>query len=151
MKYKVFKATNWAEVENAAAISQRCIRPESESAPHGSNWAKAEETWETMQDTVLYFIIQEDSYAYEVKGYVRLFNTTPGMGNPTWVLDFMWPISSDVVALVAEKVTGNIMVKNCFGGDPLSSHWPKVTLSLAVPEAPYRVQTDRICDWLLVN
>ena len=150
---KVVRATDWSQVEKAAAITKRCIEPEKEESLAGRNWDKAKETWDTLGGNVVYFIISQELYPHNVLGYMRLFNTTPRAysNNPTWVIDYMWPLSAEAVVLVADILPGNVLVKSFFAnGDLLTRRWPKVALSLAVPEAPYRVTTEKVAEWLIV-
>jgi len=150
---KVARATSWAQVEEAAGITQRCIQPQGDRIAPGSNWAKAQETWELLKDDIVYFILTEPSYPNQIKGYARLFNTTPGfnyVNNPTWAIDYMWPSSAEAVVLIADLLPGNVLVKAFFSNDPLVRHWPKVALGLAIPDVPYRVHSEKVADWLVV-
>lgn len=152
--YKLNRAEYWKEVEEAALVDQMCIRPvHGDRESPGANWEKAKLTWDTMKDQVCYFIVKKAVYPYNVMGYVRLFNTTPGNGyasNPTWVVDFMTPRFAEIAVLVADLLPGNVLVKGFFNTEPLSRHWPKIAVALAVPEAPYRIQTEKTSEWLVV-
>jgi len=149
--YKVTRIEEWEEVEDAALASKRCIQPQRDMAEPGTNWKKAQETWEALGERVIYFAICEANYPQTLLGYVRLFNTTPEVSaNPTWIVDYMWPISAEVIVMVAETLKGTVMTKSYFNNDLLTRRWPRVALSLNVPEAPYRVQTESLADWLVV-
>ena len=145
-QYTVTRVTAWEQVEEASAITKKCIRPDS------VNWQRAKETWETLGDQVLYFIVKQATYPYGIEGYVRLFNTSSKayQNNPTWVVDFMWPASAEVVVRITDVLPGNVLVKPFFGDDVAARKWPKVALALMVPKAPYRITTQKETDWLLV-
>ena len=146
--YRVEKATMWGQVEEAATLTARCIRPDL-----GTNWERAKQTWEKLGNDVVYFIIRWWTYPNAIVGYARLFNTTPSSAysnNPTWALDYIWPSSAEAVVLIADELPGNVLIKSLFSADPLTRHWPKMALSLAIPEAPYRIHSDKVSDWHVV-
>jgi len=152
--YKVARATTWEQVEEAASIAKRCIHPADEPSQifAGTNWTKAKETWDKLGDRVIYFIVKTTSYPNDIAGYVRVFNTSSSFNqdNPTWVIDYMWPSSPESAIRVADELPGNVFVKGFFTNEPLTRHWPKLNLSLSVPNVPYRVSSEKVADWLLV-
>jgi len=144
--YKIARAETWEQIEEAATIASRCIRPGS-----GMNWAGAKKTWEEFQDKTVYFLIKRDSYPFPVEGYARLFNTSEGMTpNPTWAIDFMFPTSGEVPILIADELPGNVLVKPFFGSDVVTRHWPKLNIALNIPPAPYTVAKNKAAEWLVV-
>ena len=154
MSFKVERAVDWSQVEEAATICQRCIRPagDAENAVAGSNWRKARETWETLGDKVVYFIVKETTYPATIVGYVRLFNASPPnyQGNPTWVVDYVWPLNAEVVVRVADELPGNVLVKKVFTGQVLTRRWLTLGMAVAVPAAPYRICSGMYTDWMVV-
>jgi len=55
-----------------------------------------------------------------------------------------------VAVLVAEELKATVMTKSYFNNDLLTRRWPKVTVSLGIPDVPYRVQSQSVADWLVV-
>ena len=146
-QYKIERAIAWEQIEEAATVANKCIRPDD-----GLNWRLAKETWETLGEQVIYFIVRKSDYPNDVAGYVRLFNTTPPsyVHNPTWAVDFMCPNAAEIVVRIADELPGNVLVKSFFGDEVVARRWPKVALSLAIPEAPYRIANNKEADWLVV-
>jgi len=146
-QFRITRATEWEQVEEAAQIGNKCIRPE------GANWKKAKETWETLGERVIYYLIRQGNYPHDLAGYVRLFRTTSSafVHRPTWAVDFMFPVSSEVIVMVADDLkTGTVLTKGFFGHDIIARHWPKVALNLSIPTAPYRICNSNEAEWTVV-
>lgn len=154
MSYKVERATNWEQVEEAATIALRCIKPspDVDNTLPGKNWERARETWYALGPDVVYFIISEGPYQGKVLGYVRLFQCSPinYRTNPTWVVDHIWPMDPEALVMVDDVLPGKIFVKHFFSQHPLIRRWPRIGMAIAVPDAPYKIQSSYFSEWMLV-
>ena len=68
----VRRATEWAQIEEAATVANACISPD-----HLINCTKAKETWEEFAlgdnpAVIYYLIIAENGSEHNLMGYIRL-------------------------------------------------------------------------------
>ncbi|MFQ6026566.1 MAG: hypothetical protein ACE5Q6_03510 [Dehalococcoidia bacterium] len=144
------RATNWAEVEAAAAIPQTCIQTE------GRNWEKAKETWDLHSGgdpAVIYFTVHIPYKASSQQGYIRLLKAnTSQVIAPTWVVDFVRPVLYGIVVMAAAEVPGSVLVKKFSADDDaFVDSWPTVTFAVPrLDEYPYHAQSSTEAVWLVV-
>ena len=142
----IVEANTWEEIQAVTDLAETCIAPIGKRSWLGANHDRAKETWEKHRDRVRYFLVGDNSYARVIRANRQEYQY------PTWIIDYMKPTDYLLVAQVAQRIQGALLVKDFAAtNQDIVKTWQRLTTEFSsLKQLPYANQSSDESTWLVV-
>ena len=142
----ITEANTWEEIEAVTDKAQTCIAPIGKRSWLGTNHDRAKETWEKHRDRVRYFLVGDRGYARLIRANHQEYQY------PTWIIDYMMPTDYLLVAQIAKRIQGALLVKDFAAtNQDIVQGWQRLTAGFSsLKQLPYTNQSNEESTWLVV-
>jgi len=142
----IIEANTWEEIETVTDKAETCIAPLGTRAWIGQNHDRAKETWEKHRGRVRYFLVGNNAYARIIRANQQEYQY------PTWIVDYMKPTDYLLVAQIAQRIQGALLVKDFTAtNQDITKGWQRLTTEFSSLKIfPYTAQSSDESTWLVV-